>query len=161
VYATAGSDQKCQACREFGATDAINYRKADFAEEIARLTERHGVDVILDMVGGDYTTRNIASLAHAGRLVVIGFMGGRTADGVDLTRIAARRLVITGSTMRPRTTTEKGEIASALRDKVWPLLASGECGPEIFKVFPLAEASAAHAMMEASQHIGKIVLKVA
>jgi NADPH:quinone reductase len=161
VYATAGSDEKCQACREFGAADAINYRKADFALEIARLTDKRGVDVVLDMVGGDYTSRNISSLAQGGRLVVIGFMGGRTADGVDLTHIAARRLVITGSTMRPRTTAEKGEIASALREKVWPLLARGECGPEIFKVFPLAEASAAHTMMENSQHIGKIMLKVA
>lgn len=161
VYATAGSDEKCQACRDFGAADAINYRKADFAQEIARLTGKRGVDVVLDMVGGDYTARNISSLAQGGRLVVIGFMGGRTADGVDLTRIAARRLVITGSTMRPRSTAEKGEIASALRGKVWPLLAQGKCGPEIFKVFPLGEASGAHAMMEESRHIGKIVLKVA
>jgi len=161
VYATAGSDEKCRACREFGAADAINYRQADFAHEIARLTDDRGVDVVLDMVGGDYTARNISSLAPRGRLVLIGFMGGRTADGVDLTRIAARRLVITGSTMRPRTLEEKSEIASTLRQKVWPLLSRGDCGPEIFKIFPLAEASAAHAMMEDSKHIGKIMLKVA
>lgn len=158
VYATAGSDEKCAACRNLGATEAINYRTVDFATEIARLTEKRGVDVILDMVGGDYTSRNVASLAFQGRLVVIGFMGGRASDAIDLTRIAARRLVITGSTMRPRTAAEKGEIANALREKVWPLLSRGECGPEIYKVFPLAEAAEAHRLMEGSQHIGKIML---
>ncbi|MGE7413218.1 NAD(P)H-quinone oxidoreductase [Methylobacterium tarhaniae] len=160
VYATAGSDEKCAACLRFGATAAINYREKDFAAEIQRLTDGRGVDVVLDMVGGDYTSRNVASLAFKGRLVVIGFMGGRSSDAIDLTRIAARRLVITGSTMRPRTTAEKGAIARALHDKVWPLLADGTCGPEIFKVFPLAEVATAHRLMEESRHVGKIVLAV-
>jgi NADPH2:quinone reductase len=160
VYATAGSDEKCEACRRFGAAEAINYRNADFAAEIARLTGKRGVDVVLDMVGGDYTPRNIASLAQGGRLVVIGFMGGRMADGVDLARIAMRRLILTGSTMRPRTTAEKGAIADALRERVWPLLDAGECGPEIYRVFPMAEAAAAHRLMEDSSHIGKIMLAV-
>ncbi|KMO43226.1 NAD(P)H-quinone oxidoreductase [Methylobacterium tarhaniae] len=160
VYATAGSDEKCAACLRFGATAAINYREKDFAAEIQRLTDGRGVDVVLDMVGGDYTSRNVASLAFKGRLVVIGFMGGRSSDAIDLTRIAARRLVITGSTMRPRTTAEKGAIARALHDKVWPLLADGTCGPEIFEVFPLAEVATAHRLMEESRHVGKIVLAV-
>ncbi len=160
VYATAGSDEKCAACVGFGATGAINYRTTDFAAEIQRLTDGRGVDVVLDMVGGDYTSRNVASLAFKGRLVVIGFMGGRSSDAIDLTRIAARRLVITGSTMRPRTTEEKGAIARALHDKVWPLLADGTCSPEIFKVFPLAEVATAHRLMEESRHVGKIVLTV-
>jgi NADPH2:quinone reductase len=158
VYATAGSEEKCAACCALGAHEAINYRTQDFAAEIARLTGKRGVDVILDMVGGDYTSRNVASLAFEGRLVIIGFMGGRASDAIDLTRIAARRLVITGSTMRPRTTAQKGEIADALRAKVWPLLSKGECGPEIDKVFPLAEAAEAHRLMEESRHIGKIML---
>jgi len=161
VYATAGSDEKCAACKRLGASEAINYRTRDFAAEIARLTEKRGVDVVLDMVGGDYTSRNVASLAFGGRLVVIGFMGGRMSDAIDLTRIAARRLVITGSTMRPRTTAEKGAIASELREKVWPLLGRGECGPEIEKVFPLGEVAAAHRAMEESRHIGKLMLTLA
>ncbi|TDR90057.1 NAD(P)H-quinone oxidoreductase [Enterovirga rhinocerotis] len=161
VYATAGSDEKCEACKRLGAHEAINYRSQDFAAEIARLTGKRGVNVVLDMVGGDYTSRNVASLAFGGRLVVIGFMGGGKSDAIDLTRIATRRLVITGSTMRPRTAAEKGAIAAELREKVWPLLAKGECGPEIFETFPLGEAAAAHALMEESRHIGKIMLAVA
>lgn len=161
VYATAGSDEKCAACRNLGASEAINYRTSDFAEEIARLTDNRGVDVVLDIVGGDYTARNVASLGQRGRLVIIGFMGGRKSDAIDLTRIAQRRLVITGSTLRPRTAEEKGEIAAALRQQVWPLLSSGQCGPEISRVFPLAEVAAAHRLMEESQHIGKIMLTVA
>lgn len=161
VYATAGSDEKCEACVSFGATAAVNYRSEDFADAIARLTNKRGVDVVLDMVGGDYTARNVASLAFGGRLVIIGFMGGRTGDGIDLTRIAARRLVITGSTMRPRTAAEKAALAEELEEKVWPLLNKNECGPEIFKIFPLAEASEAHRLMEESLHIGKIMLRVA
>lgn len=160
AYATAGSDEKCQACIGFGAAAAINYKTQDFAQEIARLTEKRGVDVILDMVGAEYAARNVMSLAFQGRLVVIGFMGGRDANGIDLARIAARRLVITGSTMRPRTAQEKGAIATALREKVWPLLERGECGPEIYRVFPLDEVAQAHRLMEGSQHIGKIMLTV-
>ncbi|RKK04840.1 NAD(P)H-quinone oxidoreductase [Pseudoroseomonas wenyumeiae] len=160
VYVTAGSEEKCEACRGFGADAAINYRSASFEEEIKRLTDGRGVDVVLDMVGADYAAANLRCLAPRGRLVVIGFMGGRMADGIDLARIATRRLVITGSTMRPRTAEEKGGIAAELRAQVWPLLERGECGPEIHEVLPLAEAAAAHRLMEDSRHIGKIMLRV-
>jgi NADPH2:quinone reductase len=160
VYTTAGSDEKCEACRRFGADAAINYRKADFDAEIERLTEGRGVDVILDMVGGDYTARNVKCLAPGGRLIIIGFMGGRVADGVDLTRIAARRLVITGSTLRPRSREEKAQIAHDLRQHVWPRLDAGTCGPEIYKIFALDEVAEAHRLMEESRHIGKIMLRV-
>jgi NADPH2:quinone reductase len=160
VYTTAGSDAKCDACLRFGADGAINYRKADFDAEIERLTAGRGVDVVLDMVGGDYTARNLKSLAPGGRLVIIGFMGGRVADGVDLVRIAARRLIITGSTLRPRSREEKAQIARELRQHVWPLLDAGSCGPEIHKVFELDEVTQAHRLMEESQHIGKIMLRI-
>lgn len=160
VYVTAGSDEKCDACRRFGADAAINYRTANFEEEIKRLTGGRGVNVVLDMVGADYAAANLRCLAQGGRLVVIGFMGGRMAEGIDLARIASRRLTITGSTMRPRSTEEKGGIAAELRAQVWPLLDRGECAPEIHEVLPLAEAGAAHRLMEDSQHIGKIVLRV-
>lgn len=160
VYVTAGSDEKCEACRRFGADAAINYRTANFEEEVKRLTGGRGVDVVLDMVGADYAPANLRCLAPRGRLVVIGFMGGRMAEGVDLARIASRRLTITGSTMRPRSTEEKGGIAAELRERVWPLLDRGEAGPEIHEVLPLAEAAAAHRSMEDSHHIGKIMLRV-
>lgn len=160
VYATAGSEEKCEACRRFGADAAINYRAAAFDAEIERLTEGRGVDVILDMVGGDYTARNLKSLAPGGRLIIIGFMGGRVADGVDLVRIAARRLVITGSTLRPRSREEKAQIAHDLRKHVWPRLDASECGPEIYRIFALDEVAEAHRLMEESQHIGKIMLRV-
>jgi NADPH2:quinone reductase len=161
VFATAGSDAKCEACRRFGADAAINYRSQDFAEEVKALTGGRGVDVVLDMVGAAYFQRNLRCLARDGRLVIIAFLGGHQADAVDLRPIMLRRLTVTGSTMRPRTTAEKGEIAAALEAKVWPLLAEGRCGPEIFRVFPLAEAAEAHRLMESSAHIGKIMLKVA
>jgi NADPH2:quinone reductase len=160
VYATAGSEEKCAACRRFGAEAAINYRSASFEDEVARLTEGRGVDVVLDMVGADYAAANLRCLAPGGRLLVIGFMGGRIADGIDLARIVSRRLTVTGSTMRPRSAADKGAIAAELRDKVWPLLDEGECGPEIHEVLPLGEAAAAHRLMENSHHIGKIVLRV-
>jgi NADPH2:quinone reductase len=161
VFATAGSDAKCEACRRFGADAAINYHSQDFAEEVKALTGGRGVDVVLDMVGAAYFQRNLRCLARDGRLVIIAFLGGHQADAVDLRPIMLRRLTVTGSTMRPRTTAEKGEIAAALEAKVWPLLAEGRCGPEIFRVFPLAEAAEAHRLMESSAHIGKIMLKVA
>ena len=161
VLATAGSDAKCQACLDLGADAAINYRTQDFVEEVKRLTGGRLADVVLDMVGAAYFQRNLRCLAMDGRLVMIAFLGGHEAEKVDLRPIMLRRLTVTGSTMRPRTTAEKGAIAAALRDKVWPLLDQGRCAPPIFKVFPLAEAAAAHALMESSQHIGKIVLKVA
>lgn len=159
VYATAGSDEKCAACISFGAADAINYRTADFAAEIKRLTGGRGVDVVLDMVGAPYAQRNIQSLAMDGRLVLIAFLEGSKIDKFDLLPVMLRRLTITGSTMRPRTTAQKGEIAAALRERVWPVLDTGRCGPEIHSVFPLAEAAAAHRLMESSAHIGKIMLQ--
>ena len=159
VYATAGSAEKCDACRRFGADAAINYRESDFEAEIMALTSGRGVDVILDMVGAQYAAPNLRSLATGGRLVIIGFMGGRVADGIDLTRIVSRRLTVTGSTMRPRTADDKAALARALRDKVWPLLAEGRCVPEIDRVFPMSEAAAAHRLMEESHHIGKIMLE--
>ena len=160
VYATAGSAEKCDACRQFGADATISYRTTDFEAEIQTLTSGNGVDVVLDMVGADYAAQNVRSLKTGGRLVIIGFMGGRVADGIDLTRIVSRRLTITGSAMRPRTTDDKAALAGALRAKVWPLLEDGRCLPEIHRVFPMAQAAAAHQLMEDSSHIGKIVLKV-
>ena len=161
VFATAGSDEKCAACLRFGADAAINYRTADFAEEVRRLTNKNGVDVILDMVGGAYFQRNLRSLAWDGRLVLIAFLGGHEVEKADLRPIMLKRLTVTGSTMRPRTTMQKGKLAAGLEAKVWPMLAKGAVGPEIFRVFPLAEAAAAHRLMESSEHIGKIMLKVA
>jgi putative PIG3 family NAD(P)H quinone oxidoreductase len=159
VYATAGSDAKCDACRSFGADAAINYRTSSFEAEVARLTGKGGVDVILDMVGADYAAANVRSLSRGGRLVIIGFMGGRIANEIDLTQIVSRRLTITGSTMRPRTADDKATIARELLERVWPLLDAGQCTPEIHRVFPLAEAAEAHRLMETSDHIGKIILR--
>ena len=159
-YATAGSDEKVRACREFGAAEAINYRTADFAEEIKRITGGRGVDVILDMVGAPYLSRDVRALAMDGRLVMIAFLQGSKVE-FDFLPVMMKRLVITGSTMRPRTTAQKGAIAVELREKVWPLLDEGRCGPVIHGVFPLAEAAEAHRLMETSTHIGKIVLRVA
>jgi NADPH2:quinone reductase len=161
VFATAGSSAKCEACLELGAAAAINYREADFAAEIKRLTDGRGVDVILDMVGAPYTVRNLRSLAMDGRMVLIAFLQGSKVENFDLLTIMTRRLTVTGSTMRPRSTAEKGAITADLREKVWPLLDAGRCGPVIHQVFPLAEAAAAHALMESSAHIGKIMLRVA
>ena len=161
AFATAGSEEKTAACRSYGAAHAINYRTEDFAVDIKRLTEGRGVDVVLDMVGAPYTVRNIHSLAIEGRLVQIAFLQGSKPDGFDLMPIMVRRLTVTGSTMRPRSAAQKGEIAAALRARVWPLLDRGECGPVIHAVFPMAEAARAHALMESSAHIGKIILKVA
>jgi putative PIG3 family NAD(P)H quinone oxidoreductase len=159
VFATAGSDEKCRACEALGAERAINYRTHDFVEEIARLTNGRGVDLILDMVGGDYVARNLASLAVDGRLVQIGLMGGDAAP-IDFRRLLGRRLTVTGSTLRPRTVEEKGRIAAALRADVWPLLEERRVRPVIHRTFPLKDAAAAHRLMESSEHIGKIVLVV-
>jgi len=157
VFATAGSDDKVRACEALGARRAINYKTADFVEEIRSLTSKVGVDLILDIMGGSYVNRNLAALAVGGRLVQIGLMGGETAE-VDLRRVLGRRLTITGSTLRPRPVEEKGQIAEALAREVWPLLERGTVKPIIFKTFPLAEAAAAHRLMESSEHIGKILL---
>ncbi len=161
VYATAGSAEKCAACLSFGADAAINYRDQDFVEEVKRLTDKKGVNVILDMVGASYFGRNLRSLATDGRLVMIAFLGGFEAEKVDLRPIMVRRLTVTGSTMRPRTTAEKGAIAADLLEKVWPLLENGKVAPSIYRTFPLQEAAAAHALMESSAHIGKIMLTLA
>lgn len=161
VYATAGSEEKCAACVKLGATAAINYRTHDFVAEIARLTNKRGVDVVLDMVGAPYMQRNLRVLAMDGRLVLIAFLMGSKAEEFDFLTVMTKRLTITGSTMRPRTTAQKGTIAAALREQVWPVLDAGRCGPVIHATFPLAEAAAAHALMESSTHIGKIMLRVA
>jgi len=160
VITTVGSEEKCQAVLGFGADHAINYREHDFAEEVKRITDGRGVDVVLDMVGAPYFGRNMRSLRLDGRLILIAFLGGEMAANLDLRPIMLKRLVVTGSTMRPRTTAQKGEIAQALRTKVWPLLEAGKAGPHIHATFPLAQAAAAHALMESSQHIGKIMLTV-
>ena len=159
VFATAGSDEKCRACERLGAERAINYRTEDFVDVVKQVTDGRGVDLILDIVGGDYVPRDLASLAIEGRLVIIGFMGGDTAT-IDFRRVLGRRLTITGSTLRPRSVEEKGQIAVALRREVWPLLEHGAVKPLIYRTFPLEDAAAAHRLMESSAHVGKIVLTV-
>ena len=139
----------------------MNYREEDFVEAVKKATGGKLANVVLDMVGASYFGRNLRCLALDGRLVIIAFLGGAEAERVDLRPIMVRRLTVTGSTMRPRTTAEKGAIAAALREKAWPLLEAGKVAPPIWKVFPLREAAAAHALMESSTHIGKIMLKVA
>ena len=159
VIATAGSAEKCAACEKLGAHAAINYREKDFAEEAKRLTEGRGVDVILDMVGGDYIARNIQACATDGRIVSIAFLNGSVAE-VNFMPVMLKRLTLTGSTLRPRSIEEKAALASALKAKVWPLLDAGRVKPQIDTVFPLAEAAKAHSLMEKSSHIGKIVLTI-
>ena len=158
VFATAGSDEKCRACEALGAERAINYRKEDFVAVLKDLTGGRGVDLVLDIVGGEYVARNIAVLAVDGRLVQIGLMGGAASATVDMGVILQRRLTLTGSTLRPRTVEEKGAIAAALRREIWPLLEEGRVKPVVYRTFELAEAAAAHRLMESSQHVGKIVL---
>ncbi len=159
VYATAGSAAKCAFIERYGAT-AINYKEQDFGAVIAAQTDKRGVDVILDMVGGPYMQKNIRALAPRGRLVQVAFMQGSKAE-LDLMHVMTKRLTITGSTMRPRSATEKAAIASALKQKVWPLLATGKVAPVIDRVFALEQAAEAHRLMEGSTHIGKIMLHVA
>jgi NADPH2:quinone reductase len=160
VFATAGSAEKCAFVETLGAT-AINYRTEDFAAVIAAATETRGVDVVLDMVGAPYTERNLRALARQGRLVQIAFMQGSVVQNLDLLPVMTKRLTITGSTMRPRSSADKGAIAKALRTCIWPLLEAGRFAPVVNRVFPLDQAAAAHALMESSAHIGKIVLDVA
>ena len=159
VYATAGSADKCAACVRLGADRAINYKTEDFVAVLKEATGGKGVNVILDMVGGDYVDRELKSLADDGRIVLIAFLGGMKST-VNLNEILRRRLVLTGSTLRPRAIDFKAAIAQNLRDKVWPLLEAKTIKPEIFKTFALADAAEAHTLMESSQHIGKIVLTV-
>ncbi|MCP4327740.1 MAG: NAD(P)H-quinone oxidoreductase [Alphaproteobacteria bacterium] len=159
VFATAGSADKCRACEELGAERGINYRDEDFVEVVRGLTDDKGVDLILDMVGGDYIQRNISALAVEGRLVQIAFLRGAKAE-VNFGPMMMKRLTITGSTLRPRSIAQKAAIAAALEDNVWPLLDSGQIGPVVHATYPLAEAAAAHALMDSSAHIGKIILTV-
>lgn len=156
VFTTAGSDAKCDACRGLGAEVAINYRDADFVDVVRGAG---GANLILDMVGGSYIARNIKALADDGRLVQIAFLQGPKAD-VNFAQLMTRRLTMTGSTLRPQSDLAKERIADQLRDTVWPLLAAGRVAPVMDREFALADASAAHARMESSAHIGKIVLKV-
>lgn len=160
VFATAGSADKCRACEDLGAERAINYKTEDFAPIVKELTGGKGVDVVLDMVGGDYVAREVSCLADDGRIVIIALLGGAKAN-VDLGQVLRRRLTITGSTLRPRPVAFKARIARELRERVWPLLAAGQVKPVIYKTFPLEEAAAAHALMESSAHVGKIMLRVA
>lgn len=159
VFVTVGNAEKQAASEALGAERAINYREEDFVEIVRELTDGRGVDVVLDIVGGDYLPRNLAVLAVEGRLAQIALMGGARAE-LDLGRLMRRRLTITGSTLRPRSVAEKGMIAEALRTHVWPLLEAGKVRPLIHATFPLARAAEAHALMESSRHIGKIVLTV-
>lgn len=158
MYATVGSAAKCAACLRLGAVAAIDYREQDFVAELRALTSERGVDVVLDMVGAPYLARNLRILARDGRLVLIAFQGGSKVEQFDFLPVMTRRLTITGSTMRPRTTAEKGAIAGELEAEVWPFLSAGTIAPVIHATFPLAEAAAAHRLMEEGTHIGKIVL---
>jgi len=159
VFATAGSAEKCEACVKLGADRAINYKTEDFAAVVKEATGGKGVNVILDMVGGDYVERELKCLADDGRIAVIAFLGGTKAT-INLSDILRRRLTISGSGLRPRSIEFKGAIARNLREKVWPLIESGKIKAVIHKTFPLEEAAKAHELMESSQHIGKIVLTV-
>jgi NADPH:quinone reductase len=157
IFATAGSRDKCHACERLGATRAIDYKHEDFVKVVKEATAGRGVDVILDMVGGDYIQRNINLLAVEGRLVYIAFLRGAKAD-VNFLPLMLKRAVITGSTLRARSVEQKGAIAAPLARQVWPLLDQGKIKPQIYRSFPLAQAAEAHRLMESSEHIGKIVL---
>jgi len=159
VFATAGSAAKCAACERLGAERAFNYRDVDFVAAVNEATNRRGVDLILDIVGGDYVARNIEALATDGRLVQIGLLGSYKAQ-VNLIALMQRRVTLTGSTLRARSIAEKGAIAAALRRHVWPLFESGTVTPVIHATFPLRSAAEAHRVMDSSEHIGKLVLVV-
>ncbi|MCL6706343.1 NAD(P)H-quinone oxidoreductase [Pseudomonas sp. R2.Fl] len=161
VYATAGSDGKCKACVDLGAKRGINYRTEDFVEVVRAETGRRGVDIVLDMVGAPYFQRNLSALAKDGCLSMIAFLGGSTAENVDLSPVMVKRLTVTGSTMRPRTADEKRGIRDELGAEVWPLLETGKVAPVIHAVLPFGDVVEAHRLMESSSHIGKIVLKLA
>jgi putative PIG3 family NAD(P)H quinone oxidoreductase len=157
VFATAGSAEKCAACERLGADRAINYREADFVAAVQEATGGRGVDVVLDMVGGEYFARNLEVLAMEGRLVEIATLHGAKAE-INIATIMQRRLTITGSTLRARSVAEKGRVAAAVREHVWPLFESGTVKPVVHARFPLRDAAEAHRVMEASQHIGKLLL---
>jgi NADPH2:quinone reductase len=157
VFATAGNAEKCKACEALGADRAINYRDEDFVQVIDAATAGKGVDLVLDMVGGDYIPRSIKIMAVEGRHVSIAFLRGPKIE-LNVEPVMRKRLTLTGSTLRPRSIADKAAIAARLREKVWPLLSQGKVKPVIYRTFPLSEAAAAHALMESSEHIGKIVL---
>ena len=159
VFVTAGTDEKCKACLDLGANHAINYKTQDYAAEVKKLTNGRGVDVILDMVAGEYVKRDIEALADDGRIVILALLGGAKGE-VPFDPILRRRLTITGGTLRPRPVAFKGQIARELEERIWPLLESGKIKPVIHATFPLEEAAKAHALMESGVHIGKIVLTV-
>jgi NADPH2:quinone reductase len=161
VLTTVGSAAKAEACLALGAAHAINYKEADFVTDVQTLTGGRGVDVVLDIVGGSYLHRNLQVLAQDGREVIVAVQGGTRDPEFDMRLVMMKRLTITGSTMRPRTTAEKGAIADALRERVWPALDAGRCAPVIHGVFPLAQVADAHRLMESSTHVGKIVLDIA
>ncbi len=160
AYATAGSAAKCAACLDLGAVGAINYREADFLADIKAMTDGAGVDVVLDMVGGPYTQRNLHVLKRGGRLVQIAFMQGSVAESLDLLPVMVKRLTITGSTMRPRTAIEKAVIGASLHDVVWPWLDAGRVRSVISADLPWTDVAHAHQLMENSAHVGKIILKI-
>src|SRR5690606_24301195 len=158
IYVTAGTAQKCQACEELGADKAINYKEEDFVSSVHDLTEKVGVDIVLDMIGGSYAAKNIELLKPGGRLVMINAMMDKLAT-VNLLQVMSKQLIITGSTLRPRSQEYKGNIAKSLFEHIWPLIPL-RIKPVIFKTFPLNKASEAHRLMESSQHIGKIILLI-
>jgi NADPH:quinone reductase len=158
VIATAGSSDKCVFCKTLGADFAIDYKTQDFVEEVRKIAGKHGVDVVLDMVGGTYLQRNMSVMAAEGRLVQIGFLQSATVENFDMRPIILRRLTVTGSALRARSVQQKAEVAIALREKIWPLLDKGLVKPLIHATFPLEQARQAHEMMESSSHLGKILL---
>lgn len=160
VFATAGSDERAAACEKLGAAAGLNYRTADFAEAIAAITSGRGVNVILDIIGGEYLDRNLRALAFDGRLIQIGLQGGARAQ-INLSTLMQRRLTLTGSTLRPRSVAEKAAIARELEQHVWPLLSSGLVKPVVHRTFPLAQAADAHRLLESGTVIGKLVLTTA
>ncbi len=160
VFTTAGSEEKCRACRDLGAEIAINYRDEDFVDVVKAATGKRGVNLILDMVGGDYIPRNVRALATDGRLVMIAFLNGPKAE-LNFAQVMMKRLTLSGSTLRAQSVEAKARIAADLKREVWPLLASGQVAPVMDRTFALEDAASAHARMESSEHIGKIVLDVA
>lgn len=158
VYATAGTDDKCRACERLGAAQGINYKSEDFVEVVKALTNGRGVDVILDMVAGDYIRRELSALADGGRIALIALLGGALAE-INLSEVLRRRLTLSGSTLRPRSVEFKAAIAERLHERVWPLLAAGRIQPVIYREFAAADAAASHRLMESSEHVGKLVLR--
>ena len=159
VFATAGSQEKCRACEELGAERTVNYKTEDFIEILKDLTGKSGIDVILDMVAGSYVPLDIELAAADGRIILISVLGGISGE-INFLQLIIKRLILTGSTLRPRSIKDKSKIARSLKEKVWPFIESGKIKPQIYKIFPLSDVTKAHQLMESSQHIGKIVLKI-